>query len=80
MNKLLAFDVVLSLAASAASSAELKVMSGNGAKAAVRELCAQFEEATGNKIDLRFDVNADVIKKAEAGEKFRCGGWQPTDD
>ena len=53
-----------------AVAADLTVMSGNGAKAAVRELCAQFEKATGNKIDLRFDVNADVIKKAEAGASF----------
>lgn len=57
-------------AASVAQAAELKVLSGNGAKAAVRELCTQFERATGNKVDLRFDVNADVIKKAEAGASF----------
>ena len=58
------------LFASAASAAELKVLSGNGAKAAVRELCAQFEKATGNKIDLRFGVNPEVKQKIEAGESF----------
>jgi molybdate transport system substrate-binding protein len=52
------------------SAAELKVLSGNGPKAAVRALCAQFERATGHKVDLHFAVNADVIKKAESGESF----------
>ena len=46
------------------------MLSGNGAKAAVRELCTQFERATGNKIDLRFGVNAEVKNKIEAGESF----------
>jgi molybdate transport system substrate-binding protein len=65
-----ALAAALLLASSTAQAAELKVLSGNGAKAAVRELCTQFERATGTPIDLRFDVNADVIKKAEAGESF----------
>jgi molybdate transport system substrate-binding protein len=64
-------------ATSAAQAVELKVLSGNGPRAAVRELCAQFERATGNKIDLRFDVNADVIKKAEAGESFDVAVGNP---
>jgi len=53
-----------------ASAAELKVLSGNGPKAAVRTLCAQFERTTGHKVDLHFSVNADVIKKAQNGESF----------
>jgi molybdate transport system substrate-binding protein len=51
-------------------AAALKVLSGNGPRAAVRELCAQFERTTGNKIDLRFGVNPEVQKKIEAGETF----------
>lgn len=70
MKMLIAFAIMLLAAASAAQAAEIKVLSGNGAKAAVRALCTQFEKATGNTVDLRFDVNADVIKKAEAGEAF----------
>jgi len=54
----------------AARSAALKVLSGNGPRAAVRELCKQFARATGDTIDLHFEVNADVIRKAEAGESF----------
>ena len=57
-------------ASSAAQAAELKVLSGNGPRAAVRELCAQFERSTGHKIDLRFGVNPEVKQKIEAGESF----------
>lgn len=70
MKTLIALVAVLSISASAAQSAELTVLSGNGPRAAVRELCAQFEKATGNKIDLRFGVNPEVKKKIEAGERF----------
>ncbi len=55
---------------SATQAAELKVLSGNGSKAAVRELCTQFERATGHKIDLSFGVNPEVKSKIEAGERF----------
>jgi molybdate transport system substrate-binding protein len=63
--------------ASAAHAAELKVLSGNGAKAAVRELCAQFEKATGIKVTVRFEVNADLKKKIEAGEAFDVAVLNP---
>jgi ABC-type molybdate transport system substrate-binding protein len=56
MKILCAFVVVSLGAASFSQAAEIKVLSGNGPKAAVRELCAQFEKATGNTIDLRFGV------------------------
>lgn len=55
----------------------LKVLSGNGPRAAVRELCTQFVHATGKTIDLRFDANPDVIKKAEAGESFDVAVGNP---
>ena len=60
----------LLVATSAAQAAELKVLSGNGPRAAVRELCAQFERSTGHKIVLRFGVNPEVKQKIEAGETF----------
>ena len=75
--KLLSALVAALLLASQAQAAELKVLSGNGPKAAVRALCAQFERATGNKVALHFDVNADVIKKAEAGESFDVAVGNP---
>ena len=57
--------------------ANLKVLSGNGPRAAVRELCSQFARATGNMIDLRFEANPDVIEKAEAGESFDIAVGNP---
>jgi len=48
-------------------AADIKVLSGNGAKAAVRELCAQFERASGHKVAIRFEVNAPLKRKIEAG-------------
>jgi len=57
--------------------ASLRVLSGNGPRAAVRALCAQFAQATGDTVDLRFEVNPDVVKKAEAGEAFDVAVGNP---
>ena len=70
MKILVAFAAALLVTVSAAQAVEIKVLSGNGARAAVRELCTQFEKATGNTIELRFGVNVDVKEKIEAGERF----------
>jgi molybdate transport system substrate-binding protein len=70
MKMLFALVAALLVTSSAAQAVDLKVLSGNGQKAAARELCSQFERATGNKIDLRFEVNPDLKKKIEAGEAF----------
>src|SRR2546423_15572585 len=58
-------------------AADIKVLSGNGAKAAVRELCAQFERASGHKVAIRFEVNAPLKRKIEAGESFDVAGLNP---
>ena len=65
-----ALAAALLVASSVTQAADLKVLSGNGPRAAVRELCSQFERATGNKIDLRLGVNVEVKNKIEAGESF----------
>ena len=70
MIKLVAFAAALALSASAAGAVEIKVLSGNGPRAAVIALCAQFEKATGNKVNLRFGVNPEVKQKIESGETF----------
>ena len=57
-------------AATTGHAAELKVVSGNGARAAVQELCRQFERTTGHRIALHFEVNAALQWKIEAGETF----------
>lgn len=62
---------LLLLAVSAPShAAELKVLSGNGARAAVTELVARFERVSGHKVHLEFEVNPGVRKRIEAGEPF----------
>jgi ABC-type molybdate transport system substrate-binding protein len=50
------------------TAAEIKVLSGNGARAAVSELCAQFERASGHRVALKFAVNPQVKRSIEAGE------------
>jgi len=77
MRGLSVFVAALFVAASPAQAAELRVLSGNGAKAAVQELCKQFERATGNTIKLHFEVNADLKKKIEAGEAFDVAVLNP---
>src|SRR5262245_50588763 len=77
MRGLSVFVAALFVAASTAQAAELRVLSGNGAKAAVQELCKQFERATGNTIKLHFEVNADLKKKIEAGEAFDVAVLNP---
>src|SRR6476469_1700112 len=77
MQGLLVYIAALFVAASPAQAAELRVLSGNGAKAAVQELCKQFERATGNTIELHFEVNADLKKKIEAGEAFDVAVLNP---
>jgi len=58
-------------------AAEIKVLSGNGARAAVSELGTQFERATGHKVSIRFEVNPAVKRKIEAGETFDVAVLNP---
>ena len=58
--------------------ANLKVLSGNGPRAAVRELCAQFERATSHAVDLQLDVNPEVVRRGEAGEAFDVAVGNPS--
>lgn len=53
-----------------ADAAAIKVLSGNGARAAVAELCAQFERATGHTVTVEFAVNPEQQRRIEAGEAF----------
>ena len=56
----------------------LKVLSGNGPRAAVRELCAQFARATGHAVDLQLDVNPEVVRRGVAGEAFDVAVGNPS--
>lgn len=72
MRALSAFAVgcLLILTSGATHAAEIRVLSGNGARAAMQELIARFERASGHKVSLHFEVNAALHKKIEAGERF----------
>jgi molybdate transport system substrate-binding protein len=61
---------ILLVVSVSAEAADIKVLSGNGARAAVSELGAQFERASGHKVTIRFEVNPEVKRKIEAGESF----------
>jgi len=65
------------LVAFGARAAEIKVLSGNGAKAAVRELAARFERESGHKVLLNFEVNAGVLRRVQAGEAFDVAVLNP---
>ena len=69
--------LIMGVISGAAQAAELKVLSGNGAKAAVTELAAQFERNTGHKVTVHFDVNPDVKKRIEGGEAFDVAVMNP---
>ena len=56
----------------------LKVLSGNGPRAAVRELCSQFAQATGHAVDLQLDVNPEVVRRGQAGEAFDVAVGNPS--
>ena len=58
--------------------AELKVLSGNGPRAAVRELCTQFARASGNAVELALDVNPEVVRRGKAGEPFDVAVGNPS--
>jgi molybdate transport system substrate-binding protein len=61
---------VLSGATASATGADLKVLSGNGARAAVLGLTASFDRATGNKTTVEFAVNPDTKAKILGGQVF----------
>jgi molybdate transport system substrate-binding protein len=58
--------------------ARLKVLSGNGPRAAVRALCAAFAQATGNAVEVAVDVNPEVVRRGKAGEAFDVAVGNPS--
>ena len=51
-----------------AYSLELKVLSGNGSRPAVIEICKLFEEQTGHQVKVEFAVNPHVRERVDGGE------------
>src|SRR5690348_83056 len=64
------FWALLAMWALPAAAAEISVVSGNGARAAVIELARQFERASGHKVTLHFAVNPEVKRDVDAGRPF----------
>ena len=63
------FMLVLAVAVPV-QAAEIKVLSGNGARAAVSELGTRFERFSGHRLTIRFEVNPEAKRRIEAGESF----------
>jgi molybdate transport system substrate-binding protein len=61
---------VLLAGAACAQAAEIKVLSGNGARAAVTELGEQFERASRHAVRIVFAVNPEVKRRIDGGEAF----------
>jgi molybdate transport system substrate-binding protein len=72
-----AFVALLLAAAASAGAADLKVLSGNGARAAVLGLTASFDRATGNKTTVEFAVNPETRKKILSGQPFDVAVLNP---
>ncbi len=54
----------------AAGAAEIKVFSTIGVRSVVQELGPQFEQATGHKLTISFDVANALKRRIDAGESF----------
>jgi molybdate transport system substrate-binding protein len=69
--------IVTVLVSNTVHAAELRVVSGNGARSAIQELVRQFEQQSGHKVALHFEVNAALQRKIEAGEAFDVAVLNP---
>lgn len=52
---------------------ELQILAGSGMMAPLREIAAQFEQATGHKLVFRFGTTPELIKLATTGGPFDLG-------
>jgi molybdate transport system substrate-binding protein len=72
MRSLLGLALVLS-GMTMAQASELEIIAGGGIAAALKEIAAQFESASGHKIHIRFGTAPDLVKMATSGEPFDLG-------
>jgi molybdate transport system substrate-binding protein len=62
--------VAITLSATTAGAADIKVFCTNGVKAVVEELLPQFEKTTGNKVVISYEPSTQIKKRIDAGEAF----------
>jgi molybdate transport system substrate-binding protein len=65
-----AFGFLVLTDVSIANAAEIKVLSSVGIKAVVDELAPQFEAATKHKVQISYDLAANLKRNIEAGASF----------
>jgi molybdate transport system substrate-binding protein len=68
---------ILLAATAAVQAGELKVISGNGARAAVIGLVATFDRKTGHRTTIDFAVNPESRSKIEKGQAFDVAVLNP---
>src|SRR4051812_21521758 len=61
--------VVIGVNAPVLRAADLRVMSGGGARAVLETLAPQFQTATGNQVELHFAVVGAIQQRLTNGEK-----------
>ena len=56
-----------------AKAADLNVIAGGGIAGALKEIAAQFEAASGHKLNIRYGTTPELIKLANTGDSFDVG-------
>src|SRR6266704_2198252 len=70
---------ILEAASPAAQSAEIKVFSLPGLVGVFKEIVPTFENTTGHKLLVTFEVNAPIMRRIDSGEKLDVAITTPTE-
>ena len=70
---------ILEAASPAAQATEIKVFSLPGLVGVFKEIVPTFENTTGHKLLVTFEVNAPIMRRIDSGEKFDVAIITPTE-